>query len=191
MTNHQNIALSRKQMSSDLSDEELILQVQEGNRNAFDVLVHRFKDRIYHFILKMVKDPELAEEIAQDAFVRAYINADKYRTIARFSTWLYTIALNLVRNHMRKQKRSIVSRIPLLYSRDSVPVEKEYQDSAPLPDHQVQNRELRERVGGILERISPHYLEPLLLREYGDMTYEEISAATGLKIGTVRSRINR
>jgi len=87
-----------------LSDEDLILQVQEGRRQAFDLLVLRYKDRLYNFILKMVRDPELAEEIAQDTFVRAYIHADKYRTIARFSTWLYTIARNLIVDSSRRQR---------------------------------------------------------------------------------------
>jgi len=173
------------------SDEDLIFQVQEGHRQAFDLLVLRYKDRLYNFILKMVRDPELAEEIAQDTFVRAYIHADKYRTIARFSTWLYTIGLNLVRNHMRRKKRSPIGRIPLVGRQDGEKVEMELPDSGPLPDASVRDNELKQRVAEIVTKIPEHYREPFLLREYGDLSYEEISAATGLKIGTVRSRINR
>ena len=174
-----------------LSDEDLILQVQEGRRQAYDQLVMRYKDRLYNFILKMVRDPDLAEEIAQDTFVRAYIHADKYRTIARFSTWLYTIGLNLVRNHMRRKKRSPIGRIPMVGRPDGEKVEMELPDQGHLPDRDVRNIEMKERVAQIVTKIPEHYREPFLLREYGDLSYEEISAATGLKIGTVRSRINR
>lgn len=174
-----------------LSDEDLILQVQEGQRQAFDVLVNRYKNRLYNFILKMVRDPDLAEEIAQDTFVRAYIHADKYRTIARFSTWLYTIGLNLVRNHMRRKKRSPIGRIPMVGGQDGDKVEMELPDPGHGADRMIRNREMKERVAQVVTKIPQHYLEPFLLREYGDLSYEEISAATGLKIGTVRSRINR
>jgi len=174
-----------------LSDEDLILQVQEGHRQAFDVLVGRYKNRLYNFILKMVRDPDLAEEITQDTFVRAYIHADKYRTIARFSTWLYTIGLNLVRNHMRRKKRSPIGRIPMVGSQDGDKVEMDLPDPGHGADREVRDREMKERVAQVVAKIPQHYLEPFLLREYGDLSYEEISAATGLKIGTVRSRINR
>lgn len=174
-----------------LSDEDLILQVQEGQRQAFDMLVFRYKDRLYNFILRMVRDPDLAEEIAQDTFVRAYIHADKYRTIARFSTWLYTIGLNLVRNHMRRKKRSPIVRIPMVGRSDGEKVEMELPDMGKETDRHVRDTEMKERVAQIVTKIPEHYREPFLLREYGDLSYEEISAATGLKIGTVRSRINR
>jgi len=173
------------------SDEELILEVQAGRKQAYDVLVTRYRDRLYNFILRMVKEPELAEELAQDTFVRAYVNADKYRTIARFSTWLYTIGLNLVRNHMRRKKRSPIRRIPLVGKQDGEKVEMELPDQGDLPDREVRKRELRERVSDIVEMIPEHYREPFLLREYAELSYEEIAATTGLKIGTVRSRINR
>ena len=88
-----------------LTDEDLMLRVQAGEKACFDILVQRYKTRLFNYLLRLVRDPDLAEELAQDAFVRAYVNADKYRTIARFSTWLYTIATNLVRNRYRQKKR--------------------------------------------------------------------------------------
>ena len=90
----------------ELTDEELILRVQEGNSVGFDILVDRFKLRLFNYLFRMVGDRDEAEEIAQETFVKAYINADKYKTIAKFSTWLYTIATNLVRNRIRSKKRA-------------------------------------------------------------------------------------
>jgi len=173
------------------SDEALILAVQQGDRQAFDRLVARYKIRLYNFVLRMVADPDLAEEITQDAFVRAYLHADKYRTIARFSTWLYTIAINLVRNQARRRKRSPILRMPLVGRDDEDKVELEAPDTAPLPDEDLEKREVQRHISEIMVKIPAHYREPFILREVHDMSYEEIAAATGLKLGTVRSRINR
>jgi len=184
-------AWKQKRDGSVPSDEDLILSVQRGNRRAYDELVTRFKLRLYNFVLRMVSDPDLAEEITQDAFVRAYVNADKYRTIALFSTWLYTIAINLVRNHARKRKRSPIYRMPLIGRDDGEKVEMEAPDTRELPDQDLERNEVRRIIAEIMVKIPEHYREPFVLREVHDLSYEEIAAATGLKLGTVRSRINR
>jgi RNA polymerase sigma-70 factor (ECF subfamily) len=173
-----------------LSDEDLILAVQGGDKRAFDELVVRFKRRLYNFVLRMVGDPDLAEEITQDALVRAYINADKYRTIAKFSTWLYTIAINLVRNNARRKKRSPVVRMPLIGQGEDK-VEMDAPDPHELQDRDIERREESRAISEIMIKIPAHYREPFVLREVHDLSYEEIAAATGLKLGTVRSRINR
>jgi RNA polymerase sigma-70 factor (ECF subfamily) len=89
----------------ELTDEELMLLVQEGRSRAYDVLVVRYKNRLFTYLFRLLGNRDEAEEFAQEAFVKAYIHADKYRTVARFSTWLYTIATNLVRNRVRATKR--------------------------------------------------------------------------------------
>ena len=89
----------------DIRDEDLIVMVQEGQKKAFDELVARYKGRLFSFILRMVKDPTLAEELTQETLIRVYIHAAKYREIAKFSTWVFTIATNLVRNKMRQRSR--------------------------------------------------------------------------------------
>ena len=90
----------------DLTDEQLMLRVQEGHTASFDLLVVRYKDRLFNYLLRLVGNRDDAEEIAQEALVKAYIHAGKYKTIAKFSTWLYTIATNLVRNRMRSRSRA-------------------------------------------------------------------------------------
>ncbi len=174
-----------------VTDEALILSVQQGNKRAYDELVTRYKMRLYNFVLRMVSDPDLAEEITQDAFVRAYINAEKYRTIARFSTWLYTIAINLVRNHARRKKRSPIQRMPLIGKDEGDKIELEAKDTELLPDEDLEKVETQRHISEIMTKIPEHYREPFVLREVHDLSYAEIAAATGLKMGTVRSRINR
>lgn len=175
-----------------LSDEELMLRVQAGEKSCFDLLVKRYKNRLFNYLLRLVRDPDLAEELAQDAFVRAYVNADKYRTIARFSTWLYTIATNLVRNRYRQKKR----RPPVLslFFRTGDGDEEMVQDIAdesPDPEQQAVAQDLQRVIAEATGQIPERYREPFVLREVNQLSYEEIAAVTGLKLGTVRSRINR
>lgn len=175
-----------------LSDEDLMLRVQQGEKACYDLLVKRYKLRLFNYLLRMVADPDVAEEIAQDAFVRAYVNADKYRTIARFSTWLYTIATNLVRNRYRKKKRT--PPILSLFFRageDGDELVNDVPDQRPDPEQVTVGNDLERIIAEATEKIPERYREPFLLREVNQLSYEEIRAVTGLKLGTVRSRINR
>ena len=173
-----------------LRDEDLIARVQTGDRRAFDVLVDRYKGRLYSFILRMVKDPNLAEELTQETLIRVFIHAEKYREIARFSTWIFTIATNLVRNRMRKR-----SRRPHLLSLNPAPDEDETPidppDPAADPSRSLEGEELGTLINIATNKIPEKYRIPFLLREVEELTYEEIQQVTGLKLGTVRSRINR
>lgn len=185
--------LKEKARLSALSDEELILQVQSGEALGFDILVDRYKVRLYNYLLRMVRNADEAEEIAQETFVKAFIHADKYKTIARFSTWLYTIATNLVRNRLRAKKRA--PRFVSIWGRGSEAEEDhagvELLDTARQPDVQFNDKELGEIIHGAIARIPEKYRTSFVLREINQLTYEEIAAVTGLKLGTVRSRINR
>jgi len=181
----------RPQTYADLRDEELIALVQQGQKRAYDELVRRFKGRLFSFILRMVGDPVEAEELAQDTLIRAYIHADKYREIARFSTWLFTIATNLVRNQVRKKKRR-----PYMLSLDPAPEDDGQMPVDPADPHadptqDLEGEELGRLIAEATRQIPEKYRIPFLLREIEELSYEEIQQVTGLKLGTVRSRINR
>jgi len=192
MTDRQNDAQSpRPACYAELRDEDLIALVQQGQKRAYDELVRRFKGRLYSFILRMVGDPVEAEELAQDTLIRAYIHADKYREIAKFSTWLFTIATNLVRNQVRKRKRQ-----PFLLSLDPAPEDDDRMpldpaDPAADPARALEGDELGRLIAEATRQIPEKYRIPFLLREVEELSYEEIQQVTGLKLGTVRSRINR
>lgn len=174
----------------DVRDEDLIVMVQQGQKRAFDEIVHRYKGRLYSFIMRMVKEPTLAEELTQETLIRIYIHADKYREIARFSTWVFTIATNLVRNKMRQRSRrpSTISLNPAPDD-DEVPVDPA--DARADTSERVQREELGRLIAEATEKIPERYRIPFLLREVEQLSYEEIQQVTGLKLGTVRSRINR
>lgn len=173
-----------------IRDEDLIVMVQNGQKKAFDELVARYKGRLFSFILRMVKDPNLAEELTQETLIRVYLHADKYREIARFSTWVFTIATNLVRNKMRQR-----SRRPLELSLNPAPEDDEMPldppDRRQDPTLDIHREELAGLMAAATAKIPEKYRVPFLLREVEQLSYEEIQQVTGLKLGTVRSRINR
>jgi RNA polymerase sigma-70 factor (ECF subfamily) len=183
----------RKIEFAGLSDEELMLLVQEGRNQAFDVLVERYKNRLYLYLCRLLGNEGEAEEYAQETFVKAYIHAEKYRTVARFSTWLYTIATNLVRNRMRNAKRRPV--MVSMWSEGSAGEDEgkwlELKDDSQRPDYDMERKSLNEMIESAIEKIPGKYRPAFVLREISDLSYEEIAAVTGLKLGTVRSRINR
>ena len=186
---HGSPAPSRVELR-DVRDEDLIVMVQEGHKKAFDELVARYKGRLFSFILRMVKDPTLAEELTQETLIRVYIHAAKYREIAKFSTWVFTIATNLVRNKMRQRSRRprVISLNPAPED-DEMPVDPP--DMAADPSEGIHREELAELINEATSRIPEKYRIPFLLREVDQLSYEEIQQVTGLKLGTVRSRINR
>jgi RNA polymerase sigma-70 factor (ECF subfamily) len=182
--------LPRRADLKDVRDEDLIVMVQEDHKRAFDEIVARYKGRIFSFIMRMVKDPTLAEELTQETLIRVYIHAAKYREIAKFSTWVFTIATNLVRNKMRQRSRrpSMISLNPAPED-DEIPVDPA--DTSADASDQVQREELARLISEATARIPEKYRVPFLLREVEQLSYEEIQQVTGLKLGTVRSRINR
>ena len=185
--------LKEKARLGALSDEELILQVQGGETLGFDILVDRYKARLYNYLLRLLRNEDEAEEIAQETFVKAFIHADKYKTIARFSTWLYTIATNLVRNKLRAKRRApaFLSIWHRGHDSETDSPGLDLIDQARQPDARFNDKELAEIINSAIARIPERYRTSFVLREINQLSYEEIAAVTGLKLGTVRSRINR
>ncbi len=178
---------------NELTDEDLMLRVQQGDTACFDLLVERYKVRLFNYLLRLVGNRDDAEEIAQEAFVKAYIHAGKYKTIAKFSTWLYTIATNLVRNRMRAKSRR-PQMVPLwgTGSKDSDEEKQiDLEDNSRSPEDTMNDSELGQVISEAIQQIPEKYRTSFVLREINQLSYEEIAAVTGLKLGTVRSRINR
>lgn len=172
------------------TDEELVKLFQEGNKGAFTALVKRYKDPLVNYVYRFLGDYDDANDIVQDAFIRVYRHIDQYQPVAKFSTWLYTIATNLSRTHYRKQtKWGLFS----FFKRDEEGEEwtEDIKDSAMLPDELTQSAMIRERIEQALMELTPSFREVVILFEIEDKSYEEICEITGLNIGTVKSRLNR
>ncbi len=90
---------------SDKTDEQLIKDFQKGNINSYNQLVFRYKDRLFNYIYQFVRDIDLAEDLLQDTFLKLYTHKNSYQEVAKFSTWIYTIAGNFAKTELRKFKR--------------------------------------------------------------------------------------
>ena len=172
------------------SDEELIAAFQHGQTDAFNILVKRYKDQLMNFVVRYVGDYDQADDVVQETFVRVYRNKQSYKPIAKFSTWLYTIATNLAKTQLRRRKRHTLFS---LSRRSESGEEKEYDipDVTANADGHADSALKQEIIQKALDSISPKYREVVVLSDIQDMSYEEICSITGLNMGTVKSRLNR
>ena len=172
----------------ELSDEILIKKFQEGDVGAYNQLVFRFKDRLLNFIYRFVNDLDLAEDLVQDTLLKLYTHKDSYQEIAKFSTWLYTIAANLARTELRKKKRRKTFSVTELSRED-----REFiivsSDVDPSEDLSSQNFERNIQLA--LAELPDDFKTIIILRDIQELSYDEISKIVDVPLGTVKSRINR
>jgi len=162
-------------------DHELVAKCRAGNRQAFNLLVLRHKDRLYTLAVRLLGDRGEAEDITQEAFLRAYEQIEEFRGEAKFSTWLYRICYNLCLNHLERKKN-----IP----EDEVLPEGLPDPAGKLPD-QLIAKERQDLVHQALSRLRLEFREVILLYHTGQLSYEAIASLLGLPVGTVRSRLYR
>jgi len=174
---------------SDLTDEVLIKEYQDSNTlEAYEILVKRYKDPLMNFVYRFVGDRDVCTDVVQETMIKFYLNKDSYRSFAKFSTWIYTIAANLAKNELKRRKRRVI------FSIDNSDDEKSPQIEDKMfmaPDRAADSEIKNEIIQKALLKVKPVYREVVILRDIQDLSYEEISEITGLAIGTVKSRINR
>ncbi len=170
------------------TDEELIAKFQSGDLYAFDVLVRRYKNQLMNFVYRFVGNREEAEDIVQDTFVRLYRNRHSYRRVARFSTWIYTIAGNLAKTELRKRKGRRLLAISQMGCEDK---EYEIEDSALDPEREVDSTMKGAIIQREIDNLPPKFREVIILRDVQELSYEEISEIIKAPLGTVKSRVNR
>ena len=173
------------------TDEELMNLCVEGSEEAFRELMRRFHPRIVNVVYRYINDPVRAEEIAQEVFVRVYVHRERYRRTARFSTWIFTIALNLTKNEIRHRVRH--SRVMSLDALTEMGASVGFflRERGKGPDEKVEERELQEVVNKAIVELPPKYRDAVVLRDLEGLSYEEVSDILSIPGGTVRSRINR
>lgn len=174
---------------TELSDEELIAEYQQNNTiQAFEILVQRYKNPLTNFVYRFLGDYEACSDVVQETMIKFYRNKDSYKSIAKFSTWIYTIAGNLARTeYQRKRRRQI-------FSINSYGEEKEnYEipDESYRPDVITDSGIKDKIIQAALLKVSTAYREAVILRDIQELSYEEISEIMGIEVGTVKSRINR
>ncbi|MCG8603948.1 sigma-70 family RNA polymerase sigma factor [bacterium] len=170
------------------SDEDLIERFQKGDLYAFDLIVKRYKDQLLNFIYRFVGSQEEAEDIVQETFLRVYRKRKAYKRIAKFSTWIYTIAGNLARTELRRRKRRKLFSVTDMGYEDR---DYEISDEVYNPENQVDGLIQEEIIQKEINDLSPKFREVIILRDVQELSYEEISKIIDVPIGTVKSRVNR
>lgn len=171
-----------------VSDEDLLARSIEGDMSAFELIVNRYKDRLYNFVIRFVGDQQTAEDIVQETFLRAFRNRGSFQAIAKFSTWIYTIAGNLAKSELRRRKRW---RFLSLGTQDETGKTFELPDTRSQPDSDTDTSLAEMRIDEAVARLPERYREAVILRDIDGLDYDEIAAIVGCPLGTVKSRINR
>jgi RNA polymerase sigma-70 factor (ECF subfamily) len=174
----------------DASDLELVRRAQRGERGAFDLLVLRYQHKVIKLVARLLRDQAEAEDVAQDAFVKAYRALGSFRGDSAFYTWLYRIAVNTARNAMASRQRR-----PLDYEAELTEGEQSTVESRlrhdDTPEATVLSEEIRETVNNAVAALPEDLRTAIVLREVEGLSYEEIAVAMDCPVGTVRSRIFR
>lgn len=173
-------------------DNALVSAYLEGNEDAFEVLVHRYQDRLVNYLNNLLHDYELAVDLAQEAFIRVFRNAHRYKGKYQFSTWIYRIATNLAIDEIRKRERKgrfFIYNVMSLFQKN--------EQTCPLPDL----RESPESALGRKERLlhlqtaidslPEKYRLAFMLKEVQELSYEETATILKISIGTTKSRVYR
>ncbi|QDV70432.1 ECF RNA polymerase sigma factor SigW [Rosistilla carotiformis] len=168
-----------------MSVPELITAAKLGDTDAYAEVVMRYQDRLYGVMRHYVGCPILAEDIVQDAFVRAYIHLGSFRQESEFYTWLYRIALNARRSYSEKQRRWV----PIESATESD--RRHGRQVEESPSAEIERSESCEQVRQAMKRLDESFREVLVLREFEGYDYQKIAEILEIRIGTVRSRLSR
>ncbi len=170
------------------SDEELIKRFQNDDLLSYDVLVRRYRDQLFLFAYRFLGNTEEAEDVVQETFLRLYRKRHAYRQIAKFSTWIYTIAGNLAKTELRKRKRRrLVSISDLGFDEKEFEIEDEAMDTEQAADSSMTDKLIQQAIS----ELSPPFREVIILRDIQELSYEEIGSILRIPLGTVKSRVNR
>lgn len=156
----------------------LVQRAKAGDRQAYGELVHRHRQGVVNVVYRLCGDPELAEDMAQEAFIRAWQKLNSYQPRAPFRNWLYRIASNLTLDSLRREKATVdISDLPLAAAGEGL-------------EQAVENLERAEIVRSAIQNLPPASRTVLVLREYEGLSYQAISDTLDIPIGTVMSRLN-
>jgi len=177
-------------MSNLASDKKLVERVQKGDKGAFDLLVLKYQHKIVNLVMRYVRDPELALDIAQEAFIKAYRALPRFRGDSAFYTWMYRIAVNTAKNHLAAQRRRPMDVELDLQDPEQYDLHAKLKET-DTPEGVALGIELKETVERAIAALPEDLRTAIVLRELEGMSYEEIAQTMDCPVGTVRSRIFR
>jgi RNA polymerase sigma-70 factor (ECF subfamily) len=177
-------------MSNQSSDKKLVKRVQRGDKGAFDLLVLKYQHKIVNLVMRYVRDPELALDITQEAFIKAYRALPRFRGDSAFYTWMYRIAVNTAKNHLAAQRRRPMNVELDFQDPDQYDLHAQLKET-DTPEAISLSNELKETVENAIAALPEDLRTAIILRELEGMSYEEIAQTMECPVGTVRSRIFR
>ncbi|MBM7716201.1 RNA polymerase sigma factor SigW [Siminovitchia sp. FSL H7-0308] len=167
-----------------------IKQVIKGDQEAFGEIVEIYKDKIFSLCFRMLGNRHEAEDIAQEAFIRAYTNIESFQQNRKFSTWLYRIATNLCIDRIRKKKPDYFLDAEIAGT-EGLTLYSQLPSSGKTPDAAVETLEIQEIVQREIMRLPDKYRSVIVLRYIDDLSLNEIAEVLELPLGTVKTRIHR
>ncbi|WP_246945420.1 RNA polymerase sigma factor SigW [Bacillus pinisoli] len=167
-----------------------IRQVKNGDQNAFSEIVEIYKDKVYQLCYRMIGNSHEAEDLAQEAFIRAYINIESYHIDKKFSTWLYRIATNLSIDRIRKKKPDFFLDAEVTGT-DGLTLYSQLAADVDTPEEEVESLELQQTVQAAILKLPDKYRAVIVLKYIEELSLKEISDILGLPVSTIKTRMHR
>ncbi|QRN86656.1 sigma-70 family RNA polymerase sigma factor [Clostridia bacterium] len=174
-----------------VSDVELIGKFNDGDVDAFEQLIIRYEKKIYSICFYFLKNREDAEDAAQEIILKLYKKLGSFRQEAAFSTWMNYVASNTCRDYLRKRKRNKVLHLDDDIQTEDGQISRELPSEESTPEERIENKELGVLMQDTIAKLKEDHREILLMREYQELSYEEIAKILEISVGTVKSRIYR
>jgi len=187
------MALNDGQPLSGLTDEQLIECYRSGQRQAYVIIVERYRRELFHFLLRYTNNEATADDVFQDTFLQIHLSVDSFQTHRKFRPWLFTIAANKARDQLRKDKRrqTVALSAPILNHGDGEQSHIDLLEARlPLPLEDAQRRETNELVQEVIASLPDHLREILLLAYFHRFAYKQIAQMLNIPLGTVKSRLH-
>jgi RNA polymerase sigma-70 factor (ECF subfamily) len=177
-----------------MSDEQLLQLHRAGRVEALEMIIERYKDELFHFLLRFTNDPASADDLFQEAFLQVHLSAESFDTDRRFRPWLFTIAANKARDHLRRMKSRKASQLsaPIDGNRDGEggTFSDLIEGTLPLPPENLERADTQERVRAVVALMPDHLREVLLLAYFNQFPYRDIATMLSIPVGTVKSRVH-
>lgn len=175
-------------------DERLIEMYRQGREEAFGVLVNRYQQELFHFLVRFTSNRAAAEDVFQDTFLQVHQSIDSFETSRRFKPWLFTIAANKARDHLRRSKRRATVPLSASVKSGSDEQDRQFLDlmeaELPLPEDEAARKETQQRVSQVVQGLPDHLREILLLAYFHQFPYQQIADMLEIPLGTVKSRLH-
>ncbi len=171
-------------------DAELVARARAGDERAFRALLERYERPVFSICLRMVRDRELAADLAQDAFIKVFSMLERYDSAYAFSSWLFKITSNLCIDHLRRRR---IDTVPMddPIAREDGEIRRQYASDEPDPHEHAERAERMEMLERAIGELPEHYRVILLLRHQEHLAYDEIARVLDVPLGTVKARIHR